>query len=772
MKRAIDSFRGEVPRVTPRALPDNAATEAVNCRLLTGDLTAWRQFANTKSLANTGPVQSIFLLNDKWLSSDSDLDYARGAIAGDTTYRTYITGMDVPRFTNYALATTGSEPYPVVTRPLGVPGPDAVPTIVLGIDSTPTTYSIDTLDDNASLATSWVLGPQQEGATKFRVYQDVGAYRVEFDENRNPGQEAYAYRSFGISGVTVLDVSVDFYLAGDYSRFAQASIIVAASSLGAGIGVTYSNGVLSIWKTFGWGAIYFRSAVASVGAGVSPLTLHSLRAQATTNSDGTKTVVASVYTGSGLIATVTGTSIFDDGDFCAFSNGVNDDLTPNGVTYYYNFHVRASGSAGYVPVNVATSYVFTYVNDFAEESAPSLPSAVVVRPDGVSATVTTPTVIPSGISADYGITTKRIYRAATGNAGTAYRFVAEIPLGTASYVDTLTDAELGEVLQSESWDLPPSDLRGILALPNGVMAGFSKNQLCFSEQNHPHAWSVANRLNTDTKIVGIGNVDTTVVIGTESFVYVASGNDPAAYSMNKFEVPYAASSKNSFAYLTGIGVVFAGPNGLMAVQGIGQVVNLTETVFTRRQWQALNPPSMQAVSHNNIYWLFWESGSNRGCYALDMKATGFGVVRMAFHASAGYVDPIEDKMYLVLSENNEPDDPSLPVHPSAQPTVNGHTIAQFEGNPSVYMTYRFKGKLHLLEHPTWMSMAQVRGDGDYSNLLARVYGDGVQIDEVPVLSETEYTLPDSDEYTELQLEFVGTSTVRSAQVVEDVTELS
>ena len=179
---------------------------------------------------------------------------------------------------------------------------------------------------------------------------------------------------------------------------------------------------------------------------------------------------------------------------------------------------------------------------------------------------------------------------------------------------------------------------------------------------------------------------------------------------------------------------------------------------------------MHAVSHNNIYWLFWESGSNRGCYALDMKSTGFGVVRMAFHASAGYVDPIEDKMYLVLGENNEPDDSSLPVHPSAQPTVNGHTIAQFEGNPSVYMTYRYKGKLHLLERPAWMSMAQVRG-GDYSNLLIRVYGDGVQLDEIAVPGETEFTLTNADEYTELQKEILGTSTVRSMQVAEDVSEL-
>jgi len=300
--------------------------------------------------------------------------------------------------------------------------------------------------------------------------------------------------------------------------------------------------------------------------------------------------------------------------------------------------------------------------------------------------------------------------------------------------------------------------------------GFRRNQLCLSAQNRPHAWPVSYRLNTDTDIVGIGNVDTTVVIGTESFVYIASGSEPAAYSMSKFEVPYACSSKRSFDYLTGIGVVFSNPDGLMAVQGVGQIRNLTDSVFTRAQWQALDPASIVGVSHNDIYFLFWESGSNRGCYAIDMKPNGFGVVQMAFHASASFVDPIEDKMYLVLDDDNEPDDPSLPI-PAAPPVyLDGRTIYEFEGNPSVDMTYRWLSKLWLLERPAWLTIAQVRAE-DYLNLLVRFYGDGVQISEIVVTESTEFTLDEADEYETFQIEILGTSTVRIAQAAEDVTEL-
>jgi hypothetical protein len=303
------------------------------------------------------------------------------------------------------------------------------------------------------------------------------------------------------------------------------------------------------------------------------------------------------------------------------------------------------------------------------------------------------------------------------------------------------------------------------------MVGFRRNQLCFSAQNQPHAWPVEYRLNTDTDIVGIGNIDTTVVIGTQSFVYVASGNDPANYSMSKFEVPHAASSKLSFAYITGLGVVFSGPQGLMVVAGVGQLRNLTESVFTLRQWQALDPTSIVSVAHNDVYFMFWESGSARGCYAVDLRAQGFGIVEMAFHASAAYVDPIHDKMYLVLDYDNEPDTAVLPLPPAIPTYVDSRTIFQFEGSPTELMTYLYRTKLWLEPYPSFHSIAQVRALS-YFNLVARFYGDGVMLDEIVIDGPTEFTLTPPDEaYETFEMELIGTDTVRVLQAADEVEEL-
>ena len=69
-----------------------------------------------------------------------------------------------------------------------------------------------------------------------------------------------------------------------------------------------------------------------------------------------------------------------------------------------------------------------------------------------------------------------------------------------------------------------------------------------------------------------------------------------------------------------------------------------------------------------------------------------------------------------------------------------------------------------------MIMARVRAD-DYDNILLRVYGDGVQVDEVVVTGEEEFTLAETDAYRKLEIEVLGTSTIREIQLAEDVREL-
>lgn len=779
MKIGVKGFRGMAPRIAPQELPPNGAQLAINARLQSGDLEAWRQFLEIERLAIS--PRTIYLLEDQWLAWTTDVDVARAPIPGDDSLRVYLTGPEVydqPRWTDYSLAfqSPGDTP-PVVTRPLGVPAHGSAPTLLVGVDTSSTSFSIDILDEGGALATDWVISAPGDGAgTYARVEQDatIGnpapSYKLTYDENYTERQQAYAYKSFGLAGTSVMEGSVDFIISGDAS-IQQAILILGADVVGAGVMVYLDAGYLNIAASSRWA--YFNSVLGSQAwAGVLTADVaYSMTATATLNDDGTQTVVASLYdAGDVLICTTTATLNVARGDYVGIVNGRGNDAATRYITYYDNIHIRASGATSVAVVNVATSYVFTLVNDIGEESAPSPPSATILRPDGVSVTVTTPIAPPTGISIDYGLETKRIYRAVTGATGSIFRFVAEIPISQADYVDTLTDAQLGEALESEGWDLPPDDLQGILALPNGIMVGFRRNQLCLSAQNRPHAWPPAYRLNTDTDIVGIGAIDTAVVIGTKTFPYVAQGQTPADYAAAKLEVPQACTSKRSIAYLSGVGVCMATPDGYMAIVGVAQPINLTRSIFTRKQWQALDPTTIVGVAHDDVLHFFW-GDEDGGGYALDGKQDGFGLIQLAYHAAAVHADPVTDNLYLALDANDEPTAPYLP-DPGSPVVPDGRTIYQFDGHASELMNYQWRGRLNLLEQPMSPQWQRVLA-ADFDNIIARGYMDGNQQFAKVVESNREFRSSRGGIVAEVsyEQEIIGTSRVRGMISAEDIDEL-
>lgn len=675
MRIDLSSFRGEAPRLTPRALPLNGAQIAKNARLQSGDLEAWRHFYLNKILANTGAVETIYLLNGEWLSWTADVDVARGIIPGDDTFRIYLTGPDLydqPRWTNFALATTGDEPFPVDTRPLGVPNPDTQPSLVVGV-STNLPAAIDVLD-NGDQIEAWTLSPQVPGVSTVSEDPAVGNGPPSYTlvAINNLGDAAWLHRDFGTENASVAEISFDFRFNNESLKRMLVNFL--ADENGAGIFVNWGEtgqlnlGISTVWSSFGDSVLASANLAAPSGA-----VWYTCAVNVVANTDNTKTVNVTISNGSVQLGQLSLTNTFAGANGGHLGPILHVGAVPASEfrTWYDNISVRASIAA--TLNQIATSYVYTFVNDIGEESGPSPASATVLKDDGTAITVTTPTAIPSGINDAYGVETKRIYRAVTGNTGTAFFFVAEIPLAQADYVDELTDSELGDALESEGWALPPDDMRGIIALPNGIMAGFRRNQLCLSAQNRPHAWPVNYRLNTDTDIVAIGNIDNTVVIGTEAFPYTATGNDPAAYSMTKLEKPQACVSKRSLAYLTDIGVVFASPDGLIAIAGNGRITNITDSIFTRRQWQDLEPESILGVAHDDVYHFFsgalqsGDGGDTRQGRALDMKPNGFGLIELSYHAAASYADPLTDQLYLVLDLLDEPTSPYLPL-PSAAPT--------------------------------------------------------------------------------------------------------
>lgn len=937
MRIAIDSFRGEVPRLTPRALPANASQAAVNAKLVSGDLEAWRQFAQTKVLTAGADVRTIALINGQWMSWTQQVDVARGIIAGDNTYRTYLTApglYSTPQWTNYAMATTGAEPYPVATRPLGVPAPDTVPTVAVDVAATEdSNITLTNPGAEVGAITGWtvdsgslavvnngdIVGLDAQAGTRFFSGGSVAASEAHQDVALTPsaviaGQvlKLEWFQATGAAGSTA-SMGIEFYddtatIIGTEQTIPEmapataltwerrklevavpdnavtARLIQHYTRVGAGPAldayidsitlnsVDYSN-AFDGSSLDGWAvspsagtpgssdthrSVTVDTAVAWTPAAwrlrgdemmpwlhrdfstnQSPAVALKFDYAQTATIEGplvnlfandTGTGAALLFSPSGIM--VMSCSSWDDGGVVVANLGTP---LPAGITYTVSLRAEKSGSAeavvtidvadsegdsmvaglktkisvngprvgfkgrpgsldGWVYVanvfitvaapkpletvdSTATSYVYRFVNDVGEASAPSLASQVVVRPDGGAVIVTTPTTVPSGTGAYFpGAVTKQIYRAVTGATGTAFIFVTEIPLATANYTDSFDDSDIAdnEVLDSEDWDLPPATLQGILALPNGVMAGFFGNQLCLSVSGHPHAWRVQDRHTTDTDIVAIENIDNTIVVATKSRAYTATGNSNDSYTMSMPGATQACTSKEGMVFLDGVGVVFPSPDGWMACAGsAGALVNITEGVFTKKQWQALDPSSIVAVVHDGaLFW--WSTGQAPDSgYALDVRQNGFGLVALSFHAKAAFADPLTDNLYLVLDAMNEPTEAALPVASTA-PSLGStpfKTIYQFDAHASNLLRFQYRTKLYLPPYPVTLSLAQVHA-ADFANLVLRVYGNGTLLLTKQITSLREFSLPALAAYDSYELEIVGTSTVRSVQASEDVLELA
>lgn len=608
------------------------------------------------------------------------------------------------------------------------------------------------------------------------VGNPLPSIRLAWQDTSGGGIPTYAARDFGISTAVIVEFTSDWRVnsVADRSRAGWGmfrtetgqGVAVAVDNLGGG------NWRLSLGTAGGWQ--FYGSMVQTSGAlaGLAANTWFRMKIRAVINPDDTTTVTATVLTTADVvIGSVSATLSVARGEYCGFY-GTFDQLGGTSIAWFDNINVKASGSTGYVPDNVATNYVYTFVNDLGEESAPSPVSADILRPNGVSVTVTTPTTTPTPAdAATYSITHKRIYRAVSGATGTLYRFIAEITLATATYLDEFDDGELlsADVLESEEYDMPPADLQGLIVLPIGSLAGFSKNRLCISAIGRPHAWPVRARYPVDTDIVAIGNIDNTIVLGTQKFVYTATGQDPFSYSMSQPGAPQACLSKPGMVFLDGQGMCFPSPDGYQVCRGsASSVSNLTEGMFSQEQWQALNPETIKAAVHDGVLHFHYEGDAGNGSYAIDLRATGSGLTRMSFHATALHVDPMRDALFMALDAISEPDDPALPVRPSF--SVAARTIYQFNAHATAKLVYQYRSKLNQMPIPTSLQMAQVRA-GDYTNLLTRFYGDGAEIKERVITGKREFSMQPKDAYDTYEYELIGTSRVRTLVAAEDVEEL-
>jgi hypothetical protein len=137
-------------------------------------------------------------------------------------------------------------------------------------------------------------------------------------------------------------------------------------------------------------------------------------------------------------------------------------------------------------------------------------------------------------------------------------------------------------------------------MANGMCAGFAGNSLYLCEPYLPYAWPEKYRLTTEHDIVAIAAIDTTLVIGTKGYPYLAQGVSPASVTTQKLsQLPQSCVSGRSMVAMDGV-VLYASPDGLVGIGANGGQV-VTEGIITRSQWRAMKPETMRAWHHEGKY---------------------------------------------------------------------------------------------------------------------------------------------------------------------------
>lgn len=388
-------------------------------------------------------------------------------------------------------------------------------------------------------------------------------------------------------------------------------------------------------------------------------------------------------------------------------------------------------------------YVVTFVTDWGEESAPSAVSDMAELDQNDGVTLPRPPLAAGGTYASRSITHWRLYRSNAGTDTAAFQFEAELPVTTAAYTGNVLGSALGEVLPTATWAEPPADLRGLVGMPNGIMAGFTGQTVAFCEPYVPYAWPVEYQVTTEYPIVGMAVFGQTLFVGTTGNPYFISGADSASMSAVKMESNQACASARSIAAVQG-GVLFASPDGLCVADPSGVKV-VSQGLYTREDWQALAPSSMFAVEHEGVYYLFYNNGT-KGCLAFDLAAKKLS--RVDLQADAAYGELVSDTLFVVSGTS---------------------ILAAFAGSAS--RTGRWKSKRMTM--PAQVGMAWLKVYGDQTALApvtVRIYGDGALRHTATVTNTSPQRLP-TGRWLEYEVEVESTARITRVVIAGNTQEL-
>jgi len=272
------------------------------------------------------------------------------------------------------------------------------------------------------------------------------------------------------------------------------------------------------------------------------------------------------------------------------------------------------------------------------------------------------------------------------------RYWGDPETGTYDFRDDFNARDLSLVLESTDYAPPPEKLTGLTAIQNDIMAGFVGHELYFSEIRKPHAWPVDFRLRLDYDIVGLVQVGGELLVLTDGYPYVVSGNDPATMVPTKLDALYPCVSKRSIVRMP-YGVVYATFDGL-AVYNAGSATQLiTQYAFDADAFTSIDASTIIAMTYRNRY-IAKHSG---GGFVFEIDGQNPRFVTLgtsAVNATAMWYDAVANEAYYTNPKNDE----------------NLIGIYEWDELTSPPLTAEWKSKVFVTQTPINFGAAKIEAD--------------------------------------------------------------
>lgn len=297
-----------------------------------------------------------------------------------------------------------------------------------------------------------------------------------------------------------------------------------------------------------------------------------------------------------------------------------------------NFAIEEGAAAG----TVRSAYVFTFVDAYGHESAPSAPSTIVELPFGAPFTCKLTFTAESLPDTNVTGARRRIYRAAYDGSTSRWQFIADVPLASSTWTDNIPLGEEGEELVSMEWS-PPPVLEQMVPVASNFVAGFIDNTLCYSALRLPHAWPESNRFPLKYRIVGLKPTQNGLLVATTGKPYWAFGADPESAVPVELDANHPCLSAKSLVDMGGY-VIYASNDGLIAVAGQDVKVVSAEYVDRHTWLRDFAPGSIVAFAYEGRYvfsvgsrWWVFDPAEGGGFSTLGELAVAPNQLRQAYY---------------------------------------------------------------------------------------------------------------------------------------------